>query len=96
MSKSDELRAKNKRVKGAQQEGNPNSRSTANVRTAPVRCTVDLPPTEHAALKRWELEAAISTGSAEVTNQAVLRALVGRLLADEELAESVRQDLSNS
>jgi hypothetical protein len=61
-----------------------------------VRVTVDLPPTGYAALKRWELEAAVETGQAEVTNQAVLlRALAGRLLTDEQLAESVPQDISN-
>jgi len=66
-------------------------------RAIPVRVTVDLPPTEYAALKRWELDAAVETGhQAEVTNQAVLlRALAGRLLTDEQLAESVPQDISS-
>jgi uncharacterized protein YjaG (DUF416 family) len=70
---------------------------TREFRASSVRVTVDLPPTEYAALKRWELEAAVETGQAEVTNQAVLlRALAGRLLTDEQLAESVRQDISSS
>lgn len=95
MSKADELRAKNKRVRAAQQQDNPPARTTSSVRSTPVRATVDLPPATHAQLKRWLADAAVETGQASVSSQSVLRALIDRLLTDEGLTESIRQDISN-
>lgn len=59
----------------------------------PIRSTVDLPPTRHAALKAWCGETAVEIGRSRVTTQDVMRALVGRLLTDETLARKIREDL---
>lgn len=93
-SRAEQLRAKTQKIRAAQAEGNPAAPASAQVRTSPVRVTVDLPPAEHAALVRWCAEAAAETGRPRVSNQAVLRALVHRLSADPALAEQIRQDIS--
>lgn len=93
---ADRLRAKNKTIKGAQQEGNPASTSTDAVRTTPVRVTVDLAPATHSALKRWAADTAEATGQPGVSNQAVLRALVQQLLTDPNLAHTIRQQVSGN
>jgi len=59
----------------------------------PVRLTVDLTPEQHAQLQRWCLDAAPSVGRPRVAGQQVLRALIGRLLTDEELARQITVDL---
>lgn len=66
---------------------------TATPHVKPIRSTVDLPPTRHAALKMWCGETAVEIGRSRVTTQDVLRALVGRLLTDETLARKIRADL---
>lgn len=63
-------------------------------RTTPVRRTVDLPPAHHEQLTVWCAETARQIGQARVTSQAVLRALVARVLTDETLARKIRADLS--
>lgn len=64
-------------------------------RTKPVRRSVDLSPSYHAGLTDWCAETADEIG-ARVTGQAVIRALVARLLMDEHLARRIRADLSIS
>ena len=63
-------------------------------RTKPVRRSVDLSPTYHAELTQWCAETANIIGTARVTGQDVIRALVARLLMDESLARGIREDLS--
>jgi hypothetical protein len=63
-------------------------------RTKPVRRSVDLSPTHHARLTQWCAETADMIGTARVTGQDVIRALVARLLMDEALAQRIRADLS--
>ncbi len=64
-------------------------------RTKPVRRSVDLSPSYHTRLTEWCAETADEIG-ARVTGQAVIRALVARLLMDENLARRIRADLSIS
>jgi hypothetical protein len=52
----------------------------------PVRYTLDLAPDDHQFLKRFALDA-------EVNASAVVRALLGQLRGDPELAERVRSDV---
>lgn len=68
------------------------SAATASGRTKPVRRSVDLSPNYHARLTEWCAETADEIG-ARVTGQAVIRALVARLLMDENLARRIRADL---
>ncbi|MGH3787608.1 MAG: hypothetical protein ACRDRG_13900 [Pseudonocardiaceae bacterium] len=63
-------------------------------RTKPVRRSVDLSPTYHTQLTQWCAETADLIGTARVTGQDVIRALVARLLMDETLARKIRADLS--
>lgn len=63
-------------------------------RTKPVRRSVDLSPTYHFKLTQWCAETADAIGTARVTGQDVIRALVARLLMDESLARRIRDDLS--
>lgn len=60
----------------------------------PVRSTMDLPPDEHAEFLRWAVDASQTIGRS-VQGQNVLRAMVRRLLVDEEFAAKIRQDLAN-
>jgi hypothetical protein len=63
-------------------------------RTKPVRRSVDLSPAYHVKLTEWCAETADVIGTARVTGQDVIRALVARLLMDESLARRIRDDLS--
>lgn len=63
-------------------------------RTKPVRRSVDLSPTYHIKLTQWCAETANVIGTARVTGQDVIRALVARLLMDDSLARKIRADLS--
>lgn len=63
-----------------------------STRTKSVRRSVDLSPSYHAKLTDWCAETADEIG-ARVTGQAVIRALVARLLMDERLAQRIRADL---
>ena len=63
-------------------------------RTKPVRRSVDLSPTYHIKLTQWCAETADAIGTARVTGQDVIRALVARLLMDEGLTRKIRADLS--
>ena len=63
-------------------------------RTKPVRRSVDLSPAYHVKLTQWCAETADVIGTARVTGQDVIRALVARLLMDESLARRIRDDLS--
>lgn len=97
MSRADEIRARVQRSKERQQDHKDDApaRPTApRVRTKMVRRTVDLEPSRHADLDAWCAETARELGTARVTGQSVLRALVARLLTDETLARKIRKDLS--
>jgi len=65
-----------------------------SARTKPVRRSVDLSPADHARLTQWCAETAEMIGTARVTGQDVIRALIARLLMDEALAQRIRADLS--
>jgi hypothetical protein len=101
VSKADELREKAARLKEKTAAGTDANAATDHpvlaavptVRARPIRNTVDLSPHQHASLKAWCGEPAVSIGSSRVTGQDVLRALVARLLTDETLARKIRDDL---
>lgn len=108
MSKADEVRAKAKRAAerkaAATKTGTPVTReqgkqntspaaAPAAPHTKPVRSTVDLSPTQHASLASWRGQTAIEIGRSRVTTQDVFRALVDRLLSDDELAQTIARDL---
>lgn len=65
----------------------------AEVRSKPVRSTVDLSPHHHAQLKAWCGETAVEIGKSRITTQDVMRVMVARLLADETFARKIRADL---
>jgi hypothetical protein len=85
------MRSKADRVAG-ERDAPPDS-ALRKLAAKPVRATVDLSPSQHARLKAWCAETAVGFGQARVTTQDVLRALVERLLGDEALAASIRDDL---
>jgi hypothetical protein len=91
MSQADKLRAKAGRI--AEERDLPARSPLRKLAAKPVRSTVDLAPGEHAGLKAWCGQTAVDLGRARVTTQEVLRALVGRLLTDEALAQAIRSDL---
>jgi hypothetical protein len=64
------------------------------VRTRPVRLTVDVAPAEHAALGRLALDAAAELGLARIHGQEIVRALIRRLLADPQLRREVLADVA--
>lgn len=63
------------------------------VRTRPVRMTLDLPPAEHAALRQLCLDLAGDVGAAQLTARDILRALLSRVLVDEDAYARLRDDL---
>ena len=63
------------------------------VRVRPVRLTVDVPPADHAALRRHLLDAAVELGVARVDGQDVMRALLRRYLGEEHLRRHILADL---
>lgn len=69
---------------------------SATVRQKHVRRTVDLSPAAHRALDAWQSQTADRLGLARVTGQAVLAALVDRLLTDEALAEQITDAIAAS
>lgn len=83
-------------VRAVAQESPPAPAAPSSRRTSPVRVTVDLPPATHIALKRWAADTAVAIGQPNVTNQAILRALVEQLLVDAELAQTIRQQVTSS
>ena len=56
--------------------------SKTETRTRPIRVTVDLPPADHQALKRWCNTAALDLDLTTVALAQVLRALAAELTAD--------------
>lgn len=67
--------------------------STPQVRTRPVRLTVDVSPADHAALARLALEAAAELGLARVHGQEIVRALLHRMLGDPDLQRQIMTDI---
>jgi hypothetical protein len=64
-------------------------------RTTLVRRSVDLSLPQNAKLTEWCNETAVQFGTARVTGQDVLRALVRRLLTDATLGREIRADLAD-
>lgn len=64
-------------------------------RATPVRLTVDLAPTMHAALEDWARDAARSAGRVRITRVDVVRELIRQLLAEPELAQRVQDRLTD-
>jgi hypothetical protein len=67
----------------------------ATERTTLARRSVELSLPQNAKLTEWCTETAVQLGTARVTAQDVLRALVRRLLTDETLAREIRADLAD-
>lgn len=64
------------------------------VRQKTVRRTVDLSPTAHRGLDKWQRDTADRLGRARVTGQEVLAALVDRLLVDSDMAEQIVRSIA--
>ncbi|MFJ8351308.1 hypothetical protein ACIQ9J_34080 [Streptomyces sp. NPDC094153] len=60
----------------------PKPTSKTETRTRPIRVTVDFPPADHQALKRWCNTAALDLDLTTVALAQVLRALAAELTAD--------------
>lgn len=95
MSRADDLKAKAQRTvaRRAAPEDQP-ATVTPKVKATPIRKTVDLPPQRYTGLTAWCSETAAELGVTRVTGQAVMVALVARLLDDAELGQAVREDLA--
>jgi hypothetical protein len=63
------------------------------VRTRPVRLTVDVSPADHAALAHLALDAAAQLGLARVHGQEIVRALIHRMLNEPDLQTRVLADI---
>jgi hypothetical protein len=107
MSKADEMRAKQERLKAAaaaatagtghtETPAPPAPRTAPPVRVQPVRLTVDLSPARYRDLQQWLNEAAIRLGRSRVTKQDALGALVALLLRDERTAQMVLKEIRES
>jgi hypothetical protein len=92
MSRADDIRAKARRV-SVPAEAAPVAVAVPVVRANPVRMTVDLAPDLHARFSQWCAETAPELGRASLPGVEVVRKLLGRLLADEDLRRSVVEDL---
>jgi hypothetical protein len=64
------------------------------VRTRPVRLTVDVSPADHAALAHLALDAAAELGLARVHGQEIVRALIHRMLSEPDLQALVLADIA--
>lgn len=53
-----------------------------------MRLTVDVPPADHAALRRLCVELAAELGVAQISGQDVLRSLIRQVLLDEDDARA--------
>lgn len=96
MSRAEELRAKAQRTANRRAAPDEQPRSVVpQVKAKPIRKTVDLPPQRYSALTSWCAEAAGELGVTRVTGQAVINALIARLLTDETLAAKLRSDLAD-
>lgn len=68
----------------------------AEVRTKPVRHTVDVAPDTSDAFAAWRLETALALGRARVTTQDVLETVIAALLDDDTVARRVRARLEDA
>lgn len=66
--------------------------TTATTNRETIRTTIDLDPQLHRELRLWCATAGPAGRSASLAD--VLRALTGRLLADDQLAGSIRAELA--
>jgi hypothetical protein len=107
MSRTDDLAAKAARLRAQQGRTTPAvqqvstsvptevlSTTAQQVRTKPVRLTVDVSPADHAALNRLALEAAATIGVTRIHGQDIVRALIRRLLTDPGLHQAVITDIA--
>jgi hypothetical protein len=62
-------------------------------RSQRIRRTVDLSPATHRALDIWQREAADRLGSARVTGQEVISALIELLLSDPKLSAEITRSI---
>lgn len=102
-TRAEQMKAKAARAAERKQQSAAEQPASAPTRTSapaaphakPVRSTVDLMPDVHAQLANWRGQVAIEIGRSRVTTQDVLRALVDRLLTDEQLAQTITDELRN-
>jgi hypothetical protein len=71
----------------------PARSSAAGPRTRPFRLTVDVPPTTHATLSRWVIDAEVRSGR-NVDKRAVFLALLDRLFTDPDLAAAIESAIT--
>lgn len=93
MSRADQIKAKGRRVSAPAAEPMPSVVVAPVVRAKPVRMTLDLSPDLPARFARWCGETAPELGRANLPGVEVMRQLLGRLLADEDLQRSIIDDL---
>jgi hypothetical protein len=91
---AERLAEKAARLKNKPAPAAPAGVPVPGVHTKQIRNTVDLSPTDHAALRAWCGETAVMLGRSRVTTQDVLRAMVARLLTDDQLSRAIQADIS--
>jgi len=93
VSIADRIRAKGKRLETPAAEVKPTTVSAPVVSARPVRLSVDLPPVVHSKLVQWAAKAGPEIGRSRIPAAEVARVLLKRLIADEDLQQSVIDEL---